>query len=645
MAIATITGNQVEIPDFALENTQEEILARLGQMVSALGGVKSEVGQGNDIDANQLRLDKSEAADTKKTMLQNIRSNVNISKDQQAGMRRLGNDVLTSQTNVTGMIQNSLQALGAPAIVGTGFGLFMQQSQELGDAFRIGGRAGINFSENLSGVTAQLASSGIDLGEFSQIVLGNLTGIRAFGDSTQEGAKRFQNLISSFRGAAEASGNFGLTSGAAAELLAEELELRRMTMTTDAFRAQTEQEISESMVERIKQEEAMAKITGQDVKVRLKAQMELRKDAIAQSFMAEQTEETRKKMGALSTALTAMGGAGPEVAKAITTAVATGLDPSTFSTLFTRLGAPARDMFETAVGNLFNDSMSSGDFMSIAQEGIGDLKNAQKELAPQLRIQAAMGDDVARSMLSIQQEIVEINKGELSVREQFLKNLDQAAADEKNARGRARGMSAEVEQTEKDFQNKIQQMVFAAARQATGEEGLGSSALMLGLQDFMQKGLESEGMNTAFRVAGGAMGGAFLEPFGNMVMGKPTELSDIGFMAGLLLGNLPGQMGTTMRAMMLPQIVGGGFTGATNELSRDTNGQVRFEPFKDVVDAIKKPFEFSDLSLQKLANLIKNRPINENVVAPSSAQENNQTGDPLLTGPELISPNSPNGIY
>ena len=72
--------------------------------------------------------------------------------------------------------------------------------------------------------------------------------------------KRFMNLISSFRGAAEGFGNFGLTSGAAAELLAEELELRRLTMTTDAFRAQTEQEISESMVERIKQEEAMAKM-------------------------------------------------------------------------------------------------------------------------------------------------------------------------------------------------------------------------------------------------------------------------------------------------------------------------------------------------------------------------------------------------
>ena len=35
MAIAIITGNQVEIPDFALEITQEDILEKIGQMVSA----------------------------------------------------------------------------------------------------------------------------------------------------------------------------------------------------------------------------------------------------------------------------------------------------------------------------------------------------------------------------------------------------------------------------------------------------------------------------------------------------------------------------------------------------------------------------------------------------------------------------------
>jgi len=641
MAIATITGNQVEIPDFALENTQEDILAKIGQMVSALSGVQSEVSQGNATEQAQLREEKKQTSEQKSSMLQNIRNNVKIGSDQRRGMDKLGNAVLSSQTNVTGMIQNTLQALGAPAIVGTGFGLIMQQSQELGDAFRIGGRAGINFSENLSGVTAQLAGSGIDLGEFSQVVLGNLPGIRSFGESTQEGSKRFMNLISSFRGAAEGFGNFGLTSGAAAELLAEELELRRLTMTTDAFRAQTEQEISESMVERIKQEEAMAKITGQDVKERLKAQMEARKNAIAQSFLAEQTGATREKFDKLSGSLSALGPVGDEVSKAILTAVSTGLRPEQFSQVFVQLGQPAQDLFDKVLSGIQDPGTSASDFSAAIAESVGGLKANNADIREQLRIRAANGDSVAESLLGISQSLVDVNGDEISVRQKMIENLKEMTDQENSARQRARGMSAELEQTEKTFQNLIQQFIFAAGRQATGEEGLGSSALMLRLQDFLQGAFGSEGARTVARVGGGAVGGGVLEPFGNLATGKPMEMSDMGFFLGLLMGNMPGKMGTFAKAAAIPQVAVGGAQGAANELFRTTGGELRFEK---VVEAINNPTKLADETLQKLSNLIKGKPMNTDVVV-SSAQQNNQGpdnmdfADPLLN---LNNRNSPN---
>ena len=78
MAIATITGNQVDIPDFALENTQEDILEKIGQMVSALGGVQSEVSQGNTTEQAQLREEKKQTSEQKQSMLQNIRNNIKI---------------------------------------------------------------------------------------------------------------------------------------------------------------------------------------------------------------------------------------------------------------------------------------------------------------------------------------------------------------------------------------------------------------------------------------------------------------------------------------------------------------------------------------------------------------------------------------
>ena len=47
----------------------------------------------------------------------------------------------------------------------------------------------------------------------------------------------------------------------------------------------------------------MAKVTGQDVRERIKAQMEAKKSVIAQSFLNEQSDETRKQFEAVAGAL------------------------------------------------------------------------------------------------------------------------------------------------------------------------------------------------------------------------------------------------------------------------------------------------------------------------------------------------------
>ena len=220
----------------------------------------------------------------------------------------------------------------------------------------------------------------------------------------------------------------------------------------------------------------------------------------------------------------------------------------------------------------------------------------------------------------------------------MIKNLKEMDEQENTARQRARGMSAELEQTEKTFQNLIQQVIFAAGRQATGEEGLGSSALMLRLQDFLQGAFGSENARTVARVGGGAVGGGMLEPFGNLAMDKPMELSDMGFFLGLLMGNMPGKMGTFARTAAIPQIAGGGIKGASNELFRTTGGELRFEK---VVEAINNPTKLADETLQKLANIIKGKPINQDVVVPS-AQQNNQSDNSYANEFVGVNSRSPN---
>ena len=229
----------IEVPEFAMEQTQERVLGVMSQIASQLGADVGEQDQQSKTLGQILRAEKESNNKASK-------DRQNLSQDfRKYGKTQLDNiqSAMFSKTEVTGMIQNTLSALGAPALMGTTFGLIMQQAQEVGDAFRVGGRVGLNFADNLLGVTGTLATAGLDLGSFSQIVGTNVAAVRQFADTTQDGSMRLMNMITGFRTAAQGFGNFGLTSGQAAELMAEELELRRKTMDVEDFRNLKEQEL------------------------------------------------------------------------------------------------------------------------------------------------------------------------------------------------------------------------------------------------------------------------------------------------------------------------------------------------------------------------------------------------------------------
>ena len=136
----------------------------------------------------------------------------------------------------------------------------------------------MSFTEDLRMMASRTANTGLTLGEFTKIVGQDSLAMREFGDGVQNGSMRFLTLVENFRSAAEPFGNFGMKTQEAAEFMAKELEVRRKTMGTDAFRAMNEQQLSESMAENIKHQEAMAKVTGQDVRTRLQAQMEIQEE-------------------------------------------------------------------------------------------------------------------------------------------------------------------------------------------------------------------------------------------------------------------------------------------------------------------------------------------------------------------------------
>ena len=576
----------IEVPDFAMEQTQERVLGVMTDIAAQLGADVSEQDQQSKTLGQILRAEKE--ANNKAS-----KERDNLAKDfRKYGKTQLDNiqSAMFSKTEVTGMIQNTLSALGAPALMGTTFGLIMQQAQEVGDAFRVGGRVGLNFADNLLEVTGTLATAGLDLGSFSQIVGTNVAAVRQFADTTQQGSMRLMNMITGFRTAAEGFGNFGLTSGQAAELMAEELELRRLTMDVESFRNLKEQELVDAMVQNIAQQEAMAKITGQDVKQRIKAQMEARKDAVAQSFLRTASEDTRKKFNELAAAVENIPGGG-ELSKAILNSVATGgaVDAAAFAPqLIGELGSAGRNLIDFVVGNMNNSSMSAIDFASGMTEAISDIKTSQVDREEALRVRAAFGDETARTLLTLSSEIVDAGNDVAKRMITTLANVEDAQGDYAS---RARGIASQLEQTEMQFQNLILRMTDRMGFAATGQN-VGASGMILELQDMLQAGLSSDVLTNIFETVGRGAGSMFMGPIAKMGRGELTGAdSESAMLIGMLMRGFPGRMGTMGTALMVPQGIKA-LGDMVKELTKLSDAQMR---------ELEETGTYQETELQKLA--------------------------------------------
>ena len=576
----------IEVPDFAMEQTQERVLGVMTDIAAQLGADVSEQDQQSKTLGQILRAEKE--ANNKAS-----KERDNLAKDfRKYGKTQLDNiqSAMFSKTEVTGMIQNTLSALGAPALMGTTFGLIMQQAQEVGDAFRVGGRVGLNFADNLLEVTGTLATAGLDLGSFSQIVGTNVAAVRQFADTTQQGSMRLMNMITGFRTAAEGFGNFGLTSGQAAELMAEELELRRLTMDVESFRNLKEQELVDSMVDNIKTQEAMAKITGQDVKQRIRAQMEARKDAVAQSFLRTASEDTRKKFNELAAAVENIPGGG-ELSKAILNSVATGgaVDAAAFAPqLIGELGSAGRNLIDFVVGNMNNSSMSAIDFASGMTEAISDIKTSQVDREEALRVRAAFGDETARTLLTLSSEIVDAGNDVAKRMITTLANVEDAQGDYAS---RARGIASQLEQTEMQFQNLILRMTDRMGFAATGQN-VGASGMILELQDMLQAGLSSDVLTNIFETVGRGAGSMFMGPIAKMGRGELTGAdSESAMLIGMLMRGFPGPMGTMGTALMVPQGIKA-LGDMVKELTKLSDAQMR---------ELEETGTYQETELQKLA--------------------------------------------
>ena len=389
----------IEVPDFAMEGTQRDILDVSKSIRDALGGVKTG-GDSTQRAVNNLSKSIEQGNAAQKGLLSKMASRMNIggsASSAAAGISRLGDE-----TKAGAFSKRIFDAMGM-ANFGVQFGMAFGYAEELGEVMNKVARTGVNFGDRLVEVQAQAGSLGLTLDQFGKIVGTNGVVMAGLGDTTTQGMQRFLDLGNAVRDGTRKFGFFGMKSDEMAMVLADELEIRRQTIGTEGLRNLRTGEFTAQMVESLRINEAMAAITGQDVQERRKAGMEARRGAVAQSFLSEQTMATQRQFEQLAGSLSTLGPQGKELSDAILSGLATGMDPRAFAPkLMAFLGTGAQDLINFATNSLGDSSISTEDFAKQSQALVSNLKNTGVLGGQQARIMATFGDSSAEALLAIE---------------------------------------------------------------------------------------------------------------------------------------------------------------------------------------------------------------------------------------------------
>ena len=473
------------------------------------------------------------------------------------------------------------------------FGLVFGYAEELGEVFNKTARVGVDFGNDLLIVQSNAASLGLTLDQFGKIVGTQGSIMAGLGENTIQGSQRFMDFAQSLREGTRELGFFGMKSDEMAMILADELEVRRQTIGSERLRQTGEAELTAQLKESFMINEAMARLTGQDVQERRKAQMEARRGAVAQSFLSEQTIETQRRFEQLAGSLSALGPQGQELSQAILQGIATGMDPRAFAPkLIGMLGDGAAELIDYATSAVLDEGVDVDEFAARSQELALELKNSSALTADTMRVMAAFGDSTAETILAIEQRTQSIDNFAQSF-EDTLKTLEGDLQKNSGLRGLAGTMdevAASIKAATGDF---VSAMV--------GGDFAKFAENMVNMADSFSTELANPAgkFRETIRQAGTAFGEMGIRPFNRLIgleaaeEGNMTQLlGDAGFFSSLLL-DITGQTGLANIAR-IPTM-----TNALREANAagiDPEQEIRIEQIMAQIEANKAKLRDNDTS-------------------------------------------------
>jgi len=287
------TSITIDVPDFALETTQQDIARESSESNSILSQIASHMGV-----EVKLSQEQSKAADQLITKIdQQTKETKSLGrqiKDSTRGMFTRGatgaqnalsgisgKESVTDLLGKDGLLGSVPGLAVAGASIGSLFGILEEFGNTMGALRRVGAGVGMNLQQ----LRADAAEVGLGLETLSKIVTDNGQTIRSLGKNTIEGTRNFVALNSELQQQTKSLGYFGMAADELAAVLTDEIEIRRRASALNANENMDRVALASSIKENLRLQEAMAAATGTDLADRIKAQTEMRRDS--QMAMAE----------------------------------------------------------------------------------------------------------------------------------------------------------------------------------------------------------------------------------------------------------------------------------------------------------------------------------------------------------------------
>jgi hypothetical protein len=456
----------VDVPDFAMEGTQQDVLEQASRQTDALQKIAQSMGISIQNDRQETKSNKDLTSAIKKgnsdedknfaRLHKNLKS-MNAMSGMSALNRSSGSETLSGLAGKDGILgAMGLAAMGGQ--IGTLFGIMEEFGSALGALRRTGGGLGADLLQ----LRTAASEVGLDMQTLAKITVENGNAIRSLGMNSADGTNEFLSLNKMLRESTRDMGFFGMGTKEMSNLLVDEIELRRSTRNESFLEAGARDQMVASMRENLKLNEVMASLTGQDVQDRIKARNEFRKNAIVAAAQSQMNQEQLDSQNALVenlSGLGSIGAAGGPIQSALTNLIA-GVPMDKFNTSFTQLAAAASGEGIDLRANLeeFSNMVKAGadpEDMKIASQELIQ-KFANLEVPDGLLSRAGAGQEGAMLLLTARQEAFAIKVGEGSTVQQTVnETMSDFEADVAAGGAALSGMASQIQVAATELQNTI----------------------------------------------------------------------------------------------------------------------------------------------------------------------------------------------